>query len=78
MEPTWIEPNPRVDATRGCLAIQRGPVVYCLEAQDQGEGVNLLDVSLNPEAPLHTRWTGDLLGGVMVVEAEGFGLDREN
>lgn len=29
-----IEPDPRVDAVRGCVAIARGPVVYCLESVD--------------------------------------------
>jgi DUF1680 family protein len=77
MAPILIEPNPRVDATRGCLAIQRGPVVYCLEAQDQVKGVDLLDVSLEAEAPLQTRWAGDLLGGVMLIEAEGFAVDSK-
>ena len=28
------EPDPRVDAVRGCVAIERGPLVYCLESAD--------------------------------------------
>ena len=33
--PRWTRPDPRVDALRGCVAIERGPLVYCLEQTDQ-------------------------------------------
>jgi DUF1680 family protein len=71
MEPTLITPNPRVDAIRGSLAIQCGPLVYCLEEIDQPAGTNLLDVRLDPTAPLRATWQEGLLGGVMAVEAQG-------
>jgi DUF1680 family protein len=75
VEPVLVEPNPRVDAARGCLAIQRGPLVYCLESWDQATPGGLLDVELDSGAPLQSYWRGDLLGGVMVVEAGGYVLD---
>jgi DUF1680 family protein len=28
------EPDPRIDAVRGCVAVQRGPIVYCVESAD--------------------------------------------
>ncbi len=28
------EPNPRIDAVRGCIAFERGPLVYCIESAD--------------------------------------------
>ena len=28
-----IEPDPRVAATRGCVAFARGPLIYCLEGE---------------------------------------------
>ena len=28
------EPDPRVDAVRGCVAFERGPLVYCVESAD--------------------------------------------
>ena len=40
-------PNPRIDAVRGCLAIERGPIVYCLEALDLAAGVDLADVAVD-------------------------------
>jgi DUF1680 family protein len=33
--PRWTYPDRRIDAVRGCAAIERGPVVYCFEQADQ-------------------------------------------
>jgi uncharacterized protein len=38
------EPDPRVDAVRGCVAIERGPLVYCLESADLPPGTRLEDL----------------------------------
>jgi DUF1680 family protein len=63
--------NPRVDAQRGQVAIERGPLVYCLEACDHPD-VELLDVRIDAAAPaLEASWNQDLLGGVMTVTAMG-------
>jgi hypothetical protein len=44
--PTRItEPDPRVDAVRGCIAVERGPLVYCLEAADAPEGAEIEDLT---------------------------------
>ena len=47
-----VEAHPRVDAVRGCLALLRGPLVYCLEGADLAAGVLLEDVSLDATAPV--------------------------
>jgi DUF1680 family protein len=72
VDPFLVEANPRVDAIRGTVAIQRGPLVYCLEAADN-PGVDLLDVQLDESSPLQPSWRDDLLaGGVMTVQASGY------
>lgn len=71
MEPELIASNPRIDATRASLAIQRGPIVYCLEDCDQELQGRLLDVEIDQSQPPKAIWREDLLGGVMVVEAAG-------
>jgi DUF1680 family protein len=76
MPPFLVEADPRVDSVRGCAAIQRGPLVYCLEEHDQEPGVNLLDVELDPAEELASHWQDELLGGVMTVEAAGYRSDR--
>ena len=77
MEPVLVASNPRIEATRGCLAIQRGPIVYCLEDIDQEVKGSLLDVEIDKNRPLITRWETDLLNGVIVVEAGGQFRDIE-
>jgi len=78
MEAMFVASNPRIDATRGCLAIQRGPIVYCLEDTDQEIKGRLLDVEIDNDQPLSSRWNGELLDGIMVVEATGQFVDNES
>lgn len=76
LEPRLVEAHPRIDAVRDSLAIQRGPLVYCLEALDQ-PGLNLLDLQLDEKAPLQALWQEELLpGGVMAVQAAGYELEH--
>ncbi|HOD81205.1 MAG: Non-reducing end beta-L-arabinofuranosidase [Planctomycetes bacterium ADurb.Bin126] len=58
-----------VEADRGRIALQRGPLVYCLEAADNGKGLN--HVYLPADAELKTEHRGDLLGGVTVIKTTG-------
>ena len=37
MDPRFTSPDPRIDAVRGCVAVERGPEVYCLESVDLNE-----------------------------------------
>jgi hypothetical protein len=76
MPPFLVEADSRVDSVRGCVALQRGPIVFCLEEQDQEPGVSLLDVEIDPSEELISRWRSDLLGGVMTVEGTGHLSDR--
>ena len=70
LAPRLVAPHPRMDAVRGCLAIERGPLVYCVESVDQpGEGVD--DLVLDPTVPLRTEDRPDLLGGTVTVLAGG-------
>jgi hypothetical protein len=41
-------PDPRIDAVRGCLALERGPLVYCLETADLPGDVQLEEVEVDP------------------------------
>ena len=61
--------NPNVEADRGLLALQRGPIVYCLEQCDQ---VAPLDTLVLPvDAELNAEKEANLFGGVVVMK--GFG-----
>jgi DUF1680 family protein len=44
--PRVTAPDRRVDAIRGCVAIERGPLVYCIEAADLPGRVELEDIRI--------------------------------
>ena len=75
MLPRMTAGHPRIDATRGSAAIERGPLVYCLESFDQPEGINLMDVGLGVAPHMEAQWHDDMLGGVVVVRAKGYDID---
>lgn len=60
-----IEANPLADALRGCVCLQRGPVVFCAEQIDHDRPVSALAVPRN--AALTTQWRPDLLGGCQTI-----------
>ena len=70
-----IEPHPAIESTRGCVAIERGPLVYCLEQADQGDApVAELEIDADGAAP-RPAGIPTLLEGVVVVRAPGFRVD---
>jgi uncharacterized protein len=75
-----IEANPRVVDDYGRLAVQRGPLIYCLEQLDQPEGIALADVRLDPNqkssSQFHEELRHDLLGGVVVLNCMGAVYDN--
>lgn len=75
MTPQVIEANRRVVDDYGRVAVQRGPLVYCLEQLDQADGVQLFDVSLDVRqkdaSTFHEEFRGDLLGGIVVLKHAG-------
>ena len=77
MRPRWTRPDPRIDAVRGCVAVERGPIVYCLESTDQQDGVSLSEVLADASDGLAEAGTDDALGGAPVVEAGGRQFDGE-
>jgi DUF1680 family protein len=74
MAPRLTEGHPWIESTRGCVAIERGPLVYCLEQVDQQAPV--YDLEIDPSAPLTASWQPDLLDGVTTVRGRGFKIDR--
>ncbi|WP_198586881.1 glycoside hydrolase family 127 protein [Glycomyces xiaoerkulensis] len=46
---TW--PDDRIDAVRGCAAVERGPLVLCVESLDLPQGWSLEDARLDPTEP---------------------------
>jgi DUF1680 family protein len=64
-----IEANPLVEETRNQVAVQRGPIVYCLESPDLPKDVSVQDVAIRADAKLSDRYDPNQLNGVSVIEA---------
>ncbi|MBN1489514.1 MAG: glycoside hydrolase family 127 protein, partial [Phycisphaerae bacterium] len=64
-----IEAHPSVADNRGRVALQRGPIVYCLEAVDNGG--RALDLVLPREATLEEATAEGLPGQAVVIHADG-------
>ena len=79
MTPQVLEANPRVADDTGRVAVQRGPLVYCMEGLDQAGGTALSDVALplgkQPESEFQTEFRSDLLDGVLVLHHSGVASD---
>jgi uncharacterized protein len=48
VEPRWTSADPRIDAVRGMLAVERGPVVLCVESVDLPGQVDVDAVRVDP------------------------------
>jgi DUF1680 family protein len=60
--------DPRVKADVGRVALQRGPVVYCVEAVDNGGKVSQL--RSKPDTKYTIEYRADLLGGLNVIKGD--------
>lgn len=63
-----IKAHPKVQADIGRVALQRGPLVYCLEATDNGGHVRNLVIP--QESQLQAEHCADVLGGVTVIKGQ--------
>lgn len=77
MEAGFVEGHPRIEEVRNQVAIQRGPVVYCIESPDLPAGTDITDVYISGNAPLQATYRADFLGGLSVIESELL-LRRDN
>ncbi len=68
MEPEMVEADPRVKEDEGLRAIQRGPVVYCLEEADNKEGFDGITLSENDNMSAYYR--SDKLSGIVEISAK--------
>lgn len=69
-----IVADPRVTADAGRVALQRGPLVYCVEAMDHGGSVE--DLRLPDDAPLELEYDADSLGGVVIITGQAERADE--
>jgi DUF1680 family protein len=76
MRPRLVRANPLVREDAGRVALERGPLVYCLEQPDQ-PGFSLLDATLLDDgSSFVSEFQPDLLGGVLVLKHRGTVVDH--
>jgi hypothetical protein len=71
VERVWAHPGVRQDAGR--VALQRGPVVFCLEEVDNSAPV--FQTALPKDAELSANLRRDMLDGVVVITGDALAMD---
>ncbi|NLA48554.1 MAG: glycoside hydrolase family 127 protein, partial [Bacteroidales bacterium] len=72
MKVRTVKANPNVKENTGKFAIERGPLVYCMEEID-----NPASFSMSPElSSVEVDWQQNLLGGVNVIRAKSDGNEH--
>jgi DUF1680 family protein len=67
-----VASNPNVSANAGRAALCYGPIVYCLEAVDNGENLNA--ISIDCDADEHATVSSEF-GGFYTIETYGYKMD---
>ncbi len=75
LEIVKLEANPKVLQVRGKIALQRGPLIYCLEQADNPN--DLGRIALPANSKVTARFEPDLLGGVTTITGEGRLLEQD-
>ncbi|MCY3977170.1 MAG: glycoside hydrolase family 127 protein, partial [Chloroflexi bacterium] len=68
-----VMPHPSIRQTAGQIALQRGPLVYCLEEADNGP--RLANVCIPENAELDASLDSELLGGASVITGEALRIE---
>jgi DUF1680 family protein len=71
MSPRFVEAHPRVQALRGQVALEHGPLVYCVEACDQEHGLDLAAVAVDVDASVSADWRPGWAGGAIWLRTSG-------
>jgi DUF1680 family protein len=66
--------NEKVEADRGRTAIQRGPIVYCVEGVDNNGSVS--NIVLDDNTPLKAEFRKELLDGCTIITSKAVALGQ--
>lgn len=78
MKAKLIGANPLVEEARNQVAVQYGPVVYCLEGADLPEGCSLFDISIPKDITLQAVKTTIANTELLALEGEFIWNDRSS
>lgn len=74
MQPRLVRPHRRIDALRGGVAVERGPLVYCFEQADQNADVDDLALSANAELRVNDKDDLPGIGRTVTIEADALAV----
>jgi DUF1680 family protein len=69
MGPRWTVPDPRIDSIRGCVAVEQGPLVLCVESVDLPEGRDVGSVRIDSNSSLEDN-DGMVTAGGRLIDLE--------
>jgi uncharacterized protein len=75
MEPRTVKAHPAVEADRGKIAVERGPVVYCVEWPDND--FNIFSIILNKKPVFSVQSKPDLLYGINTIQTDAQSLSYD-
>lgn len=76
MDVRRIKANDKVEDDRGKLAIERGPIVFCLEGRDQKDST-VFNKFIPEGTKFEASYNKDLLGGVVVLHATATEIEKD-
>ncbi len=68
-----VAPHPEIRQDAGCIALQRGPVIYCLEEVDNGK--HLANIAIPRTAQLTAQFDPDLFNGIAVIKGDAVRIE---
>jgi DUF1680 family protein len=71
LEATVTPSDRRIDATRGCVVLERGPIVYAIETADLSSGIHVEDVEVNTGVTPMPEPRDDLAPGMVGIALPG-------
>jgi len=75
MEPRTVKAHPAVEADRGKIAVERGPLVYCAEWPDND--FNIFSIILNKKPVFSIQSKPDLLYGINTIQTDAQSLSYD-
>ncbi|MDP6044085.1 MAG: glycoside hydrolase family 127 protein, partial [Phycisphaerae bacterium] len=71
-----VESNKLLLDNAGLVALERGPLVYCIEGVDIGKKTEQLNLRIDPKATFKAEHRENLLGGVTVLKGKAMEVSR--
>jgi hypothetical protein len=73
LQPRLVKANEQVEADRGLVAVQCGPIVYCAESPDNAKPID--SISISQQTQLKVEWQPEKLHGInQIVTNDGVTL----